>query len=269
MQSYLAVLRHQPGLAQHVLGNMHLTARRFQAALRAGEAPKVAVSSWSLGHNPAGRAYLLAQLHGGVAPVDLIGTLVPRHGRELWPPLRAAGISVRSLVLDGLENFAVQALQFVAENPYHLVHLSKPRMPNVVLGLLYKLLWQAQVIVDVDDDEMAFFPGYQGAADACGSGMPDELPTSNDLVGAEWTRLAVGCSTIFDAVTVSNPVLRDRFGGDVVRHARAEAEFNPERHPQAAVRQRYNVAEDEHLVLFLGHRARTRVCWRRRLHWMR
>ena len=252
MRSYLAVLRQQPALAQHVLGNMHLTARRFQAALRAGEAPKVAVSSWSLGHNPAGRAYLLAQLHGGVAPVDLIGTLVPRHGRELWSPLRSAEISVRSFVLDGLEDFPVEALQFVAENPYHLVHLSKPRMPNVVLGLLYKLLWQAQVVMDIDDDEMAFFPNYKGGEHADGSSLPKNLPVSSNLVGPEWTRLAVGCSAIFDAVTVSNPVLRDRFGGTIVRHARAEAEFNPERYPQAAVRRHYHIGETECVVLFLG-----------------
>jgi glycosyltransferase involved in cell wall biosynthesis len=125
-------------------------------------------------------------------------------------------------------------------------------MPNAVLGLLYKLLWQAQVVMDIDDDEMAFFPNYQGGEYADGSSLPEELPVSHNLVGPEWTSLAVGCSTIFDAVTVSNPVLRDRFGGDIIRHARAEAEFDPACYPQAAVRQRYNVGETERVVLFLG-----------------
>jgi hypothetical protein len=34
------------------------------------------------------------------------------------------------------------------------VDLSKPRLPAVVIGLLYKLLWGAAVLVDIDDEEL-------------------------------------------------------------------------------------------------------------------
>ena len=36
------------------------------------------------------------------------------------------------------------------------MHLSKPRLPAVVIGLLYKLLWGAAVLVDIDDEELLF-----------------------------------------------------------------------------------------------------------------
>ena len=37
-------------------------------------------------------------------------------------------------------------------HPYDLVHLSKPRAPNIIFGLLYKLIWDAMILVDVDDE---------------------------------------------------------------------------------------------------------------------
>ncbi len=45
------------------------------------------------------------------------------------------------------------ALKFVAEHPADRVHLCNPGMPEVVLGLLYKLVWNAQVLVDFSNDD--------------------------------------------------------------------------------------------------------------------
>lgn len=252
MVGYLDVLSQRPALAQFVLGNMKITARRFRAAGSASDQRRIAVSSWSLGHNPVGRAMVLADLYAGMDSVELIGTLVPRHGRELWAPLRDAGRVVHGFELQEMESFMGRALKLVAAHPYHRVHLSKPRLPNIIIGLLYRLIWEAQVLVDVDDDEMAFFPDYSGGESRLNGGAGLELPASRDLVGPGWTALGLACSGLFDAVTVSNPVLQDRFGGTILRHARSETDFDPARHPQVAVRRRYNIGENERLVLFLG-----------------
>ena len=42
--------------------------------------------------------------------------------------------------------FVNQAWELVLQQPADLVHLSKPRLPAVVFGLLYKLLWGAAVL---------------------------------------------------------------------------------------------------------------------------
>lgn len=250
MWLYLDVLSQRPALAQFVLGNMALVKERFRAS--SGGSAVSAVASWSLGHNPVGRAHVLAQIYSGLAPVEIIGTFVPRHGSELWAPLRESAIHVRGILLERTEDFLPAALQLVAANPYRLVHLSKPRMPNIVLGLLYKLLWQSRVVVDMDDDEMAFFPAFERGPLAEQADWPDNLPESDDLVGPEWTQFAVACSGVFDGVTVANPALQERFGGSIVRHARSEEDFDPARYPKAAVRRLYNIGEDERVVLFLG-----------------
>ncbi|MBS0015519.1 MAG: glycosyltransferase, partial [Arthrospira sp. SH-MAG29] len=73
------------------------------------------------------------------------------------------------------------------------VHLSKPRIPNIVLGLLYKLVWGARVIVDIDDEELAFVKA-EATVDW------RELPPLRDLDSQEWTEIAAGLAQEFDKV---------------------------------------------------------------------
>ncbi len=62
--------------------------------------------------------------------------------------------------------------------PADLVHLSKPRLPAVVFGLLYKLLRHG-------------------------------LPEPRELMGPLWTRLAVDLAQRFDGITVANRTLQE------------------------------------------------------------
>jgi hypothetical protein len=43
----------------------------------------VAVCSWELAHNPAGRAYNLAQMYAAFADTEIIGTYFPKWGRTV------------------------------------------------------------------------------------------------------------------------------------------------------------------------------------------
>ena len=100
------------------------------------------VAAAELSHNAAGRAFTLAQLYQHLGhPVALLGSHFPQWGRELWEPIQTAVTKAQ-----------LPVHTFVAD----LVHLSKPRLPAVVIGLLYKLLWGAAVLVDIDDEELCF-----------------------------------------------------------------------------------------------------------------
>jgi hypothetical protein len=57
--------------------------------------------------------------------------------------VRQQGLPVHSFVVEHEPGFVNQAWQLVLQQPADLVHLSKPRLPAVVFGLLYKLLWGA------------------------------------------------------------------------------------------------------------------------------
>jgi len=117
----------------------------------------VVVAAAELSHNAASRAYTLAQLYRDLGhPVTLLGSHFPQWGRELWEPIRGA-----------------------VQQPADLVHLSKPRLPAVVFGLLYKLLCH-------------------------------ELPEPHELMGPLWTRLAVDLAQRFDGTFGVTPLAAAR-----------------------------------------------------------
>lgn len=154
---------------------------------------RVGVCGWELSHNAAGRAYTLAQLYGGWAEVELIGCLFPRYGGQVWEPIRGTQIPCHTVTVADEGRFVEQALGLVLAHPYEVVHLSKPRIPNIVLGLLYKLVWDARVIVDIDDEELAFVKA-EATVDW------RELPPLRDLDSQEWTEIAAGLAQEFDKV---------------------------------------------------------------------
>ncbi|MDT9206302.1 tetratricopeptide repeat protein, partial [Limnospira sp. PMC 1243.20] len=142
------------GVLVDAVGHHH--GRLVMAADAGKERPRVGVCGWELSHNAAGRAYTLAQLYGGFAEVELIGCLFPKYGGQVWEPIRGGEIRCHTIRVEDEGRFVEQALGLVWAHPYEVVHLSKPRMPNIILGLLYKLVWGARVIVDIDDEELIF-----------------------------------------------------------------------------------------------------------------
>jgi glycosyltransferase involved in cell wall biosynthesis len=155
------------------------------------------------------------------------------------------------LLVENEADFVAQALRLVAAHPYDLVHLSKPRFPNLVFGLLYSLVWGARVVWDVDDEELGFV--------AASEPLPLEqaleqgrLPPLKQLHAALWTRLAVGQVSRFAAVTVSNPALQQRYGGQLIPHVRDETRFVPSQARRARARRRWGIPEHIKVVLFFG-----------------
>jgi glycosyltransferase involved in cell wall biosynthesis len=251
MRSYLEALVASPGLASVLRQNIEMTRRKYLASVADGPL-RVAVCGWSLTHNAAGRAHLLARLHAEFAQVELVGALFPKYGDGVWPPIAEGDIEPFVFRADDQRRFVEQAMALVAEHPCQVVHLSKPRMPNMLFGLLYKLIWGARVIVDVDDNELAFRRGgLKGEMDLDPATIA-ALPYPDRLAGPKWTDVAVRLVSLFDGVTVSNPVLEGWYGGTVIRHARCEREFDPARVDRLAVREKYGLPAGDRIVLFLG-----------------
>ncbi|ULB45195.1 tetratricopeptide repeat protein, partial [Limnospira fusiformis KN01] len=238
------------GVLVDAVGHHH--GRLVMAADAGKERPRVGVCGWELSHNAAGRAYTLAQLYGGFAEVELIGCLFPKYGGQVWEPIRGGEIRCHTIRVENEGRFIEQALGLVLAHPYEVVHLSKPRMPNIILGLLYKLVWGARVIVDIDDEELIFVRASEPVdlRELLESG--ERLPKWKHLQGKEWTRIAVGLVREFDGVTVSNRALQERYGGVVIRHARDEARFVPSADLKRRSRERFGIAQDKKVVLFFG-----------------
>jgi glycosyltransferase involved in cell wall biosynthesis len=212
--------------------------------------PKVAVIAWDVGHNPLGRAYVLADLLRRHFDVEIWGAQFERYGYRVWAPLRHGEIPIRSF--DGRpfpEHLRV--MEEVAERiDADALWVSKPRLPSYALGILAKELRNRPLMLDVDDHELAFFDEDTGLDLWQLEKLPkDELSWPFERA---WTR---GCEPLIaaaDRLTVSNVALQERFGGLVVPHARDERVFDPKRYDREASRRRLGVSESDRLLLFGG-----------------
>ncbi|WAP70732.1 glycosyltransferase [Jiella pelagia] len=148
-------------------------------------------------------------------------------------------------------SFVNGALRLVMEHPCDIAWVSKARFPSLFIGLLYKRVHGARLILDIDDDELAFVDAAEP------HGIADFIQSAEALdwdapYGRRWTQLAVGLVAEADHVTTCNPVLQARYGGSLVRHARDEGLFADAASAREDIRRQFAIAPEDKVVLFLG-----------------
>lgn len=249
---YLQAFQQISGMDKIIAGNLRITQNKFKYQCRDNKRKRVAICGWSLAHNAAGRAYTLANIYETFADVEIIGSLFPKWGCELWEPIRNTTFQYHSFVVESENRFLEQAMALVAAHPYDIVHLSKPRIPSIFFGLLYKLIWNATVLMDIDDEELAFVKADQPVSVHAFLHEFGRLPELKNLPGKEWTRLAVGLACEFDALTVSNGALKSRYGGEIIGHARDPRSLSLGTELRESSRRAFGIRPDQKVVLFLG-----------------
>ena len=140
------------------------------AASTAGRS-KVAVLAWDVGHNPLGRANVLAELLARRFDVELWGAQFDRYGDRLWAPLRQPEPpgQRRSPEPPSPSTSAPSSEVAGRIDADALVGVQAPRFPSCRSAILAKQARNRPLVLDVDDHELAFFD-----EDA---GLPlDELP---------------------------------------------------------------------------------------------
>ena len=263
IRAYGQGLMEQPLLGMHYAANLERARTKYrqqrQTINQQGpEHTQVVVAAAELSHNAAGRAFTLALLYQHLGhPVALLGSHFPQWGRELWEPIRTAvqkaQLPVHTFVAEHEPRYVEQAFELVLQHPADLVHLSKPRLPAVVIGLLYKLLWGAAVLVDIDDEELCFVGEREPITLDGLKRLCHGLPEPRELMGPVWTRLAVDLAQRFDGITVANGPLQQRYGGTVIPHARDPEQLRPATAAEKmAARQRFGVPQEAKVVLFFG-----------------
>lgn len=212
---------------------------------------KVSVVAWDAGHNPLGRAYLLADMLRERYDVELIGATFPRFGNAVWEPLRQSEIPMHTFAGQAFPDHYHAMKRQVEGVRTDVVIVSKPRLPSYELGMLLKLENRCPLILDIDDFELSFFPDRTALT-------LDEIRArawDSDLdcaFGSTWTRYCESIIPAADFVTTSNDQLKQRYGGIVMPHARDERIFNPARFDRDAIRARYGYTPGDRVILFVG-----------------
>ena len=213
---------------------------------------RISVIAWDMGHNPLGRAWLLADVLRRDYEVELIGANFPRFGNKLWGPLRDSGrVSMKSFpganFPEHFENMTEVAEQIDGD----VIYVSKPRLPSLELAILAKLHRNRPLILDVDDYETGFFRRH-------GPLTLDAVKTANQRADffcphdETWTRYSESLIPLFEGLTVSNQALREKFGGMILPHLRDEHDFEPSAYPRDTLRAAFGFTARDKVIVFAG-----------------
>ena len=212
---------------------------------------KVAVLAWDVGHNPLGRAYILADLLSRRFDVEIWGAQFERYGSRMWAPLRDSRIPIHSFDGHAFPAHLRRMEEVAGRIDADAIWVSKPRLPSFALGILAKEARNRPLVLDVDDHELAFFGEQDGLGldelERQKGGLELSLPFER-----AWTRACDRFIREADELTVSNVALQERYGGIVVPHARNERIFDPQRYQRTETRRRLGVSETDRLLLFGG-----------------
>lgn len=182
----------------------------------------------------------------------MIGILNIKNGGALWEPILDSPFPVHCLELSSAKRLPEELFEFVLQNPFDIVHISKPHFSGILVGLLYRLIWNSHVIMDVDDEELGMVKEPTTLALSEMHPVPKNRLKGSLWPGGDWTRVGVGLWDIFDQVTVSNPALQERYGGQVIPHARSEERLRPSPSRKTASRKEFGIPQDAVVFLFFG-----------------
>ena len=210
--------------------------------------PTLLVLAWDIGHNPLGRAHLLAEALARSYRVTLAGFQFPQYGNSVWKPLRGSDLRVASIPGSGFPDFQRTLGDLARRIDADVVIACKARLPSVQAGLMIKAVRNRPLIIDIDDYELAFFENREPLVD------PYELEEEalKEPYDEAWTRYTENLLTAADRLVVSNPELQRRFGGVVVPHARDETAFRPNRLGRPRALRRLGLKGDQKVILFVG-----------------
>lgn len=255
--------RDRPGFRRHVEHRYPVVVRDRTGVIfhlspgpsPARTSPKVSVLCWDMGHNPLGRAHVLADLLSEGHEVEIIGPHFDRYGKEIWKPLQNSSIPMRTY-RGALFPHYFQTMEELARRiDGDVIYVSKPRLPSYGLGILAKAFWNRPLILDCDDRESSFFASngvirsVQGHHDL--SAGTRELDFYNPF-GQIWTSSCESLVQFADHVTVSNELLQELYGGTIIPHARDERVFDPALYDRDQARAELGIMPDQRMILFVG-----------------
>lgn len=213
---------------------------------------KAVVIAWDMGHDPAGRAYLLADMLSEEYDVELIGPLFERYGKHIWAPIRNGSVRGRAFRAACTADFVRSAVNFVTNIKPDVVIACKARLPSMLLSQLIKHRVGCRVLLDVDEHELSFFENREPLSLSDVATNQSNFSDLDEPYGQTWTRLCESLISTFDGLIVSNTSLQDRFGGVVIRHARDEKVFFQNLEARRKVRAEFGFSETDRVILFLG-----------------
>jgi glycosyltransferase involved in cell wall biosynthesis len=206
------------------------------------EVKRITLVASDLSQNALVRAHLLAEILARDFEVEMVGT---QFGETLWAPARSGSIPIHAVPGAPWPAYALRMRELLGRIRGDVVYAMKPLLASFGVALLHRGRSGHPVVLDVDDDELAFRPR---ATLRRPWGMASSIGHPN---GRFWARRMAGHVPSADAVTVASLGLQRRLGGVLVHHAKDTERLRPRPELREAARARLGVA-GRRVVTFMG-----------------
>ncbi|HEX8672552.1 MAG TPA: glycosyltransferase family 4 protein [Longimicrobium sp.] len=206
------------------------------------EVKRITLLASDLSENSLARGYLLAEILARDFEIEIVGT---RFGDALWAPARGGSIPIHAVEGAPWPAYALRIRELLQRIRGDVVYAVKPLLASFGVALLHRGRSGRPVVLDVDDDELAFRPPatlLRPRTVASSVGHPD---------GRYWARRMIARIPSADAVTVASRGLQRRFGGVFVPHAKDTERLRPRPEHRDAAKARLGVA-GRRVVMFIG-----------------
>lgn len=199
--------------AEHPVSDLSVFRQLDRIAKISQQSDAVAITSWDGAHNPIGRAKVLYDIAQTSRPAAILTYLFGEFGGRLWKPLAENDVPLLTIPWGDRARYH-RMLRAMNVN-FPTVWICKPRLPNFELASQIAAD-DAKLILDLDDNDDHF---------------SESVPSRMKIYGASGLGQSKYYQNRVQARTVASITLRESYGGEIVRHARAEA---PETSPRAA-----------------------------------
>lgn len=139
-----APVRENPYLAEMIVQNIQLARSRYRDFRFKSQSLCLVCCGWNIDSTFHEKVQKLEACYQSLEQLELINCF-PANNENL------PDSKVHNLAVEDRNSFFLKALTLVAANPADVVYLITPRIPNILIGIAYKLLWSSAVVV-VDDD---------------------------------------------------------------------------------------------------------------------
>ena len=213
---------------------------------------KISILVPDLSENCLGRAYILAKVLQRRYDIEIIG---PVFGEGIWKPVANDKDIVYKFVKLNKRKISLWRLrELYRKIDGDIIYSIKPLFTSFGFGLLKKFINRKPLILDIDDWQMGLMNDYfhsLSLVKRIGYLLGSIIYPFN--ANSYWNNLFFSklyfCA---DKITVSNNLLKDKFGGAVVWHGRDTDFLNPHKFDKYSLKQKYRIDEKIKIVMFLG-----------------
>ncbi|WP_210545491.1 hypothetical protein [Rhodoferax sp. PAMC 29310] len=208
---YTRSLKEFPGLSKSIAANLAFARQKYCNHRVDSKPQRAAVCGWINIPNTTDRVNTLVKLYETFVDVEIIVGINSRDGIEMRDPSFTINNNYHLLLIGNGANFIEEAIDFVIDRPYDIIHLIKPLATNLLLGILYKLIWNTKVLVDFGKNDINLLKNESLINN--NNIINTDFLELKDLLEEKWVGLAARLSLGFDCCTFSEEISKINYAG--------------------------------------------------------